>query len=1035
MLDTPTDRRILVTVTRINASDLGPEAQPLLGVTVDVVALTIREGALSVLLIEREGPPFAGTWALPGAFVTARADGSWETLEELAARVLAEEAGVADLGGHHLEQLATFGTPERDPRMRVISIGYLVFAPNLPEAVAGRAARTADWVAVAPGATGIERRLAFDHAEILAAGLERARAKLEYTTLATAFLPGLFTLSDLQSVYEAVWGTDLDLSNLRRKVLGAAGFVAPTGLAATRGQGERGRPAELYRAGAGAILNPPITRPSTRATSRVVLDARRPRMGSKAPDPDLIVVGAGIAGLTAALTASERGARVQLLVRGPIAEATSSSWFAQGGVAAVQGADDELALHVQDTLAAGRGLCRLSAVETLVREIPDRVAELRSWGVPFDDDLGLEGGHSRRRIAHVAGAETGRAITQVLVDRVLADRRIVIAEGERALAVVPGSHLVTDRRTVAARSVILATGGYAALWSRTSNPVGSIGDGLVIAWRAGARLADLEFVQFHPTVLTDSDLLLSEALRGDGATLIELDGSRFIDELAPRDVVARAVAAHPDARLDLRPVDQQKFVALMDRLTEAGYTPVSSPVPVQPAAHFSVGGIVTDLNGATSVEGLYAAGECANTGLHGANRLASNSLAECLVFGRRAAIAAVAALSRPYPMTPATTGAPSGLPRAPRPDDGPLTEEEREALWRGAGLTRDAAGPDAVALVPGAAHPDGRRERPVARGVAGWSFPVRLPAPRSRPRRRAHHHRWRCRAHPGDVGMTTLAARHGVGGPPDLSRDIRKWLAEDVGAGDRTTDALVPDGATGHADILLREPGIVCGLDLLRQVFLVLDARVAFTAVAGDGDRVTPGVVARLAGPARAILTGERLALNLLGRLSGIATLTRRYVDAVAGTRAVILDTRKTTPGLRVAEKWAVRCGGGANHRMGLHDAVLIKDNHLLFATGLADAVAAARGTGMQVQVECDTTAQVQEAVAARADRILLDNMPLPRLREAVELVGGRIPTEASGGVTLDTVADIARTGVDYISVGALTHAARSLDVSLEVIP
>jgi L-aspartate oxidase len=663
----------------------GTGRDPAVGVTVDVVALTIRDGALKVMLIERERPPFAGTWALPGAFVAPRADGTWETLEELAARTLAEESGVADLGGHHLEQLATFGDPDRDPRMRVISIGYLMFAPDLPEAVAGRTARTAEWVRVEPGATGIDRVLAFDHAEILAAGLERARARLEYTTLATTFLPALFTLSDLQSVYEAVWGTDLDLSNLRRKVLGATGFVAPTGLAATRSPGERGRPAELYQAGAGAILNPPITRPATRATPERSL----PQRTSTDAVSDVVVVGAGIAGLTAALTAADRGARVLLLVKGRISEAASSSWLAQGGVAAVQGPDDDPALHIEDTLVAGRGLCRLSAVETLVHEIPARVAELRRWGVAFDDDLGLEGGHSRRRIAHVAGAETGRAITQVLVERVLADPRITIAESERALRLIPGSHLVTDRRTLGAPTIILATGGYAALWSRTSNPVGSIGEGLVIAWQAGARLADMEFVQFHPTVLVRSGLLLSEALRGDGATLIELDGSRFIDELAPRDVVARAVAAHPDARLDLRPIDQHKFTGLMDQLMEAGYLPDSSPIPVQPAAHFSVGGIVTDLDGSTGIDGLYAAGECANTGLHGANRLASNSLAECLVFGRRAAIAAVAALTGSAASGRSLDGITTP---APGLDDGPLTEAEREALWRGAGLTRDAAG-------------------------------------------------------------------------------------------------------------------------------------------------------------------------------------------------------------------------------------------------------------------------------------------------------------------------------------------------------
>ncbi len=318
--------------------------------------------------------------------------------------------------------------------------------------------------------------------EILAAGLERARARLEYTTLATAFLPTLFTLSDLQSVYETVWGTDLDLSNLRRKVLGASGFVAPTGLAATRGAGERGRPAELYEAGPGAILNPPITRPRERGTAR----ASSPSHGGSGDHaPDVVVVGAGIAGLTAALTAADRGARVLLLVKGRISEAASSSWFAQGGVAAVQGADDDLALHIEDTLVAGRGLCRLSAVETLVHEIPERVAELRDVGRAVRRRPGPGGwplspahrprGGRRDRTGHHPGA--GRPGPR--------RPRITIAETERPLRVVPGSHLVTDRRVISAPSIILATGGYAALWSRTSNPVGSIGEGLVIAWQAG----------------------------------------------------------------------------------------------------------------------------------------------------------------------------------------------------------------------------------------------------------------------------------------------------------------------------------------------------------------------------------------------------------------------------------------------------------------------------------------------------------------------------------------------------------------------
>jgi nicotinate-nucleotide pyrophosphorylase (carboxylating) len=262
--------------------------------------------------------------------------------------------------------------------------------------------------------------------------------------------------------------------------------------------------------------------------------------------------------------------------------------------------------------------------------------------------------------------------------------------------------------------------------------------------------------------------------------------------------------------------------------------------------------------------------------------------------------------------------------------------------------------------------------------------------------------------------------------------DVKAWLAEDVGAGDATTDASIDENAVCDARIVVKEPGVVCGLKAAAAVFESLGARLE--PLVADGDRVEPGPVARVEGPARPVLTGERLALNLLGRLSGIATLTRRYVDAVEGTGATILDTRKTTPGLRELEKEAVRCGGGTNHRIGLDDGVLIKDNHLRLASSIADAVRRARSTGLPVEVECDTLDQVGEALAAGADRILLDNMSLDELSAAVSLAAGRTELEASGGVSLDTVRAIAETGVDFISVGALTHSAPALDVSLEVV-
>jgi nicotinate-nucleotide pyrophosphorylase (carboxylating) len=268
-----------------------------------------------------------------------------------------------------------------------------------------------------------------------------------------------------------------------------------------------------------------------------------------------------------------------------------------------------------------------------------------------------------------------------------------------------------------------------------------------------------------------------------------------------------------------------------------------------------------------------------------------------------------------------------------------------------------------------------------------------------------------------------------------LEQVVAGALAEDVGRGDLTTEGVVPADARCRAELVLEEAGVACGIDAAVRVFTSLDAGVRAEVPVEDGARVRgPATLAQLEGPARAILTGERTALNLLGRLSGVATLTARYVDAVAGTGATILDTRKTTPGLRALEKYAVRCGGGSNHRAGLYDAILLKENHLRIAGGIGAALAAfGNRNGTPVEVEAETLPEVAEALAAGADRILLDNMTPDEVARAVEVVGGRVPLEASGGVSLATVRAYAETGVDFISVGALTHAARSLAVSLEV--
>jgi L-aspartate oxidase len=382
---------------------------------------------------------------------------------------------------------------------------------------------------------------------------------------------------------------------------------------------------------------------------------------------DVLVVGAGVAGLSAALAAADAGASVLVLAKA--SHTSSNSYAAQGGVAAAVALGDDPALHAADTLAAGRGICRPSAVRVLTEDAPARIEELRRLGVQFDEGLGREGGHSLARVVHAGGADTGRHIADVLTARTCEHPRIRLVEGERiaTLAALRGP------------PVVLAAGGYAALWSRTTNPRGAVGDGLLLAHAAGAALADLELVQFHPTALRDGNghdgFLLSEALRGAGATLLDQSGERFVDELAPRDVVARAIASRSGARLDLRDIERDRYPTLIATLELAGYAPADEPVPVSPAAHYAIGGIVSDLDGRTTVPGLYAVGECACTGVHGANRLASNSLLECLVFGRRAGLLA---LDGPRFEAGSAPLAPEGQPGA--------------TLWSDAGLIRSAEG-------------------------------------------------------------------------------------------------------------------------------------------------------------------------------------------------------------------------------------------------------------------------------------------------------------------------------------------------------
>ena len=344
-------------------------------------------------------------------------------------------------------------------------------------------------------------------------------------------------------------------------------------------------------------------------------------------------------------------------------------------------------------------------MQVLVEEAPAAVRDLLARGVVFDLDhegrlaLGLEGGHASRRIVHSGGSQTGHELTSKLAAMVATENRIEVRERTSATALWSDGErchgVLTDGGPIAAAATVLATGGAAALWSRTTNPRGAIGAGPVLAAAAGADLADLEFCQFHPTALalpgsSFDGVLITEAIRGEGAKLLDAAGERFTDELAPRDAVTAAILdrmqadAAPDVKLDLREIDPARFPNVFASLVDAGLNPRAEPVPVTPAAHYMMGGIAVDLDGRSSLPGLYAVGEASCTGLHGANRLASNSLSECLVFGARAATAAV--------------GEADGGERPPLPawSFGPPTQKTREAVWRRAGPKRN---PDDLAAL------------------------------------------------------------------------------------------------------------------------------------------------------------------------------------------------------------------------------------------------------------------------------------------------------------------------------------------------
>ena len=462
-----------------------------------------------------------------------------------------------------------------------------------------------------------------------------------------------------------------------------------------------------------------------------------------------VIVGGGLAGLATALALAP--APCIVLTAAPLGEQAASGW-AQGGVAAAVGADDSPALHAADTMAAGAGLCDADAVARITDAGPDAIRWLAACGARFDRDaqgrlrLGLEAAHGRRRIAHAAGDGTGREIMRALVARIrgtpsvtviarVAARRLLLADGRIAGVLAEGADGPIVLRTA---RVAIATGGVGGLFADTTNPRGATGQGLALAARAGATLGDLEFVQFHPTALAvgrDPMPLVSEAVRGEGATLVDETGARFMEnELAARDIVSRAVWRHLAAGhrvfLDARALPRfaERFPAIAASCMASGVDPSTTPIPVRPAAHYHMGGIAVDEHGRSSIPGLWACGEASSTGLHGANRLASNSLLEAVACADPVARSMAGDASRP---------------RAPQPQSLPRVSDPvpvRAAMAAGLGVLRDADGIQAAidALAPNARDDDAAlvgtliavsalRRRESRGGHSRTDFPATLP--------------------------------------------------------------------------------------------------------------------------------------------------------------------------------------------------------------------------------------------------------------------------------------------------------------------
>lgn len=699
---------------------------------------------------------------------------------------------------------------------------------------------------------------------------------------------------------------------------------------------------------------------------------------------DVVIVGTGVAGLFCALNI-DKNKNVTMVTKS--AADRSDSYLAQGGICVLKDPSD-FESYYQDTMRAGHYENNGCAVKEMIDRSPEVIGDIIEYGVEFhkSQDGKLlytkEGAHSQPRILFHEDI-TGKEITTKLLAAVKTKPNIRIVENFKMIDIlvdknrccgIVGVDEDQTRTAIYAADTVFACGGVGGLYENSTNFRHITGDAVAIAINRGIQVQNVSYVQIHPTTLYSQKegrrFLISESVRGEGALLYNKAGERFVNELLPRDLLTKEIHKQmrqdqtPCVWLDMRPIGEkdirEHFPNIYNHCLQEGYDPLKERIPVVPAQHYFMGGIKANLNAQTTMPHLFAVGETACNGVHGKNRLASNSLLESLVFSKRAAKVINADAERP-PM--------------PEPNESDYADlNALKELYRT--LVRNEI--------------EGKNKN--------MSDPITM----------------------------------------TLNEDnlILQALREDITQEDVTTNAVIKKNIKGTAQLLCKQDGIIAGLDVFKRVFELLDKDTQVTLKFQDGQHVQKGdLLATVTGDMRVILSGERTALNYLQRMSGIATYTNSVASLLKDTKTKLLDTRKTTPNMRVFEKYAVRVGGGSNHRYNLSDGVLLKDNHIGAAGGVKQAIQAAKDYApfvRKIEVETETLDMVQEALDAGADIIMLDNMSPETVCEAVKLINGRAQTEVSGNITKENIAFYLALGIDFISSGALTHSAPILDVSLK---